>query len=76
MKFNLLSMNEIKFNFVSGKLYKIINVESLSLTYLQIKFYFDNLNNKYYKILNNNNIIYTNLYNLGYDIIILVYLVD
>ena len=64
-------MNEIKINFVSGELYKIINVESLSLTYLQIKFYFDNLDDKYYKILNNNDVIYTNLYDLDYDIIIL-----
>ena len=49
-------MNQIKINFVSGKLYKIINVESLSLTYLQIKSYFNNLynkNDKYYTILNN-----------------------
>ena len=46
-------MNEIKINFVSGKLYKIINVESLSLTYLQIKFYFDNLYNKYDKYYKN-----------------------
>ena len=67
-------MNEIKINFVSGELYKSINVESLSLTYLQIKFYFNNLYNKYnkyYKILNNNDIIYTNLYDLNYDTIIL-----
>ena len=65
-------MNEIKINFISGELYKIINVESLSLTYLQIKFYFDNLDDKkYYKILNNNDVIYTNLYHLDYDIIIL-----
>ena len=65
-------MNKIKINFVSGELYKIINVESLSLTYLQIKFYFDNLDDKkYYKILNNNDVIYTNLYDLDYDIIIL-----
>ena len=64
-------MNEIKINFISGELYKIINVESLSLTYLQIKSYFDNLNDKYYKILNNNDVIYTNLYDLDYDTIIL-----
>ena len=64
-------MNKININFVSGELYKIINVESLSLTYLQIKFYFDNLDDKYYKILNNNDVIYTNLYDLDYDIIIL-----
>jgi len=67
-------MNKIKINFVSGELYKSINVESLSLTYLQIKSYFNNLYNeydKYYKILNNNDVIYTNLYDLDYDTIIL-----
>ena len=70
----IIIMIEITINSVSGELYEIINVESLSLTYHQVNFHFCNLYNKYdkyYKILNNNDTIYTNLYDLDYETITL-----
>ena len=56
---------------ITGKLYKTIIVDNLELTYLQIKELFDNIDSRFYQIINNNNVIYTNLYDLNYDKIIL-----
>jgi len=64
-------MISININLMSGELYKTINVDNLELTYLQIKELFNNLDDKFYKIINNNSVIYTNLYDLDYDKVIL-----
>jgi len=64
-------MSQININLISGELYKTINVDNLELTYLQIKELFNDLDDRFYKIINNYTIIYTNLYDLDYDKIIL-----
>ena len=61
-------MFDIKINQLSGELFKIINIDKLENSYLEIKNIFCNLNyDKCYKILNNGDIIFTDLYDLDYD---------
>ena len=65
-------MFEIKINQLSGKLFFIINVNKLDNTFYEIKEIFIDFNfDKCFKIVNNDNIIYTDLYDLDYDNIIL-----
>jgi hypothetical protein len=65
-------MFEIKINQLSGELFKVIYVKKLLNTFLEIKEVFMYFKcDKYFKIVNIDDIIYTDLYNLDYDNIIL-----
>ena len=47
---------------LSGKLYITINVDSLELTYLQVKELFNDLDARFYKIVSGSDIIITNFF--------------
>ena len=65
-------MVEIKVQNISGDVFKIVYVEKLSHTFLSVKEIFINFEfDSYFKIVNNNEIIYTDLYDLDYDEVIL-----
>ena len=48
----------ININLINGDIYKTITINNIELTYLQIKELFNNRNDNFYKIINNNDIIY------------------